>query len=284
MGWQFPETSVGWYRKTFQLPESDRGKHIRFKIDGAFRNAQIWVNGIYVGIEPSGYKHQDYDITDYLLYGDDPESENLICIRCDASLEEGWFYEGAGIYRHTWLEKTHPLHIPTGGTFIHSKLSDDYTKAKITIETDVCNNGNQQLPAYNIVHEIIDPNGNVVTKANDTGKSLLAREGYNSSIVCELINPQLWDTENPNLYNVVSKIYLEDELVDEYATRIGIREIVLNYDKGFILNGKHLKLKGFNNHQDHAGVGAAIPDGLQRYRMERLKWLGANAYRASHNP
>lgn len=284
VGWKFPETSVGWYRKTFFLPESDRGRHVRLKFDGIFRNAQIWVNGIFVGVEPSGYKHQDYDITDYLLYGEGADKENLICVRCDASLEEGWFYEGAGIYRHVWLEKTHPLHITTGGTFVHSKLSDNYTKAAVTIEAEVCNDGNEQLPAYKVIHEVIAPNGEVVAKADASGKPLLARECHTSAVVCHLQNPALWDTENPNLYKVLTKVYLEDKLIDEYTTRTGIREIHLDCDKGFFLNGKHLKLKGFNNHQDHAGVGAGIPDGLQRYRMERLKWMGTNAYRASHNP
>ena len=199
-------------------------------------------------------------------------------------MEEGWFYEGAGIYRHVWLQKTNHLHVTTGGTFIHSKLSEDYAKAEITIETEVCNNGNTSLPAYRIVHDVINPNGHVVATTNVSGKSLLARERHTSAVVCQLQNPALWDTDNPNLYFVKTKIFLDNEQVDEYSTRIGIREIRLDPDKGFFLNGKHIKLKGFNNHQDHAGVGSAIPDGLQRYRIERLKWIGANAYRASHNP
>lgn len=284
VGWEFPETSVGWYRKTFKLSPEDKGKHFRIQFDGIFRNAQIWVNGIFVGVEPSGYIHQDYDITDYLLFGDDPRQTNLICVRCDASLEEGWFYEGAGIYRHVWLEKTSPLHVTTGGTFVHCTLSDNYTKAHVTIETEVCNDGNSALPAYSVEHQIIDADGNVVAEAKAAGEALLAREKHTSAAVCDVVNPALWDTENPNLYNVVTKICLDGKVVDEFTTRTGFREIVLDKDKGFFINGKHLKLKGFNCHQDHAGVGSAIPDGLQRYRIERLKWMGANAYRASHNP
>ena len=284
VGWKFPQTSVGWYRKTFNLPKEDKGKHFRIQFDGIFRNAQIWVNGFFVGVEPSGYIHQDYDITDYLLFGDEPEKTNLICVRCDASLEEGWFYEGAGIYRHVWLEKSHPLHVTTGGTFVHCTLSENYTKARVTIETEVCNDFNHRLPAYSVEHSILDAAGNVVARAGAEGKALLAREKHSSAAVCEVLNPALWDIDNPNLYKVVTRVLLDGKEVDQFTTRTGFREIVLDEDKGFFLNGKHIKLKGTNNHQDHAGVGSAIPDGLQRYRIERLKWMGANAYRASHNP
>ena len=284
VGWKFPQTSVGWYRKTFNLPKEDKGKHFRIQFDGIFRNAQIWVNGFFVGVEPSGYIHQDYDITDYLLFGDEPEKTNLICVRCDASLEEGWFYEGAGIYRHVWLEKSHPLHVTTGGTFVHCTLSENYTKARVTIETEVCNDFNHKLPAYSVEHSILDAAGNVVARAGAEGKALLAREKHSSAAVCEVSSPALWDIDNPNLYKVVTRVLLDGKEVDQFTTRTGFREIVLDEDKGFFLNGKHIKLKGTNNHQDHAGVGSAIPDGLQRYRIERLKWMGANAYRASHNP
>ena len=284
VGWKFPQTSVGWYRKTFNLPKEDKGKHFRIQFDGIFRNAQIWVNGFFVGVEPSGYIHQDYDITDYLLFGDEPEKTNLICVRCDASLEEGWFYEGAGIYRHVWLEKSYPLHVTTGGTFVHCTLSENYTKARVTIETEVCNDFNHKLPAYSVEHSILDAAGNVVARAGAEGKALLAREKHSSAAVCEVFSPALWDLDNPNLYKVVTRVLLDGKEVDQFTTRTGFREIVLDKDKGFFLNGKHIKLKGTNNHQDHAGVGSAIPDGLQRYRIERLKWMGANAYRASHNP
>lgn len=284
VGWKFPGTSVGWYRKTFNLPESEKGRHFRLQFDGIFRNARIWVNGFIVGEEPSGYIHQDYDITEYLLFGDDPAQTNLICVRCDASLEEGWFYEGAGIYRHVWLEKTDPLHVITGGTFVHCTLSDNYTKAQVIIETEVCNDSNRETGAYTLEHKIMDASGKMAGAISVPGRALRAREKETISASCTIVNPALWDTENPNLYNVVTTISLDGKVVDESTVRTGFREIVLDKDKGLFINGKHLELKGFNNHQDHAGVGSAIPDGLQRYRIERLKWTGANAFRSSHNP
>jgi beta-galactosidase len=154
----------------------------------------------------------------------------------------------------------------------------------MTIEAEVCNDGNTPLAAYRVAHEVIAPDGSTVARATAWGKALLARERHTSAVKCDLQNPSLWDTENPNLYKVLTRVYLDDKLVDEYTTRTGIREIRLDPDQGLFVNGKHVKLKGFNNHHDHAGVGAAVPDGLQRYRIERLKWMGANAYRSSHNP
>lgn len=284
VGWRFPETSVGWYRKTFRLPAEEKGRHIRIQFDGIYRNAQIWVNGFLVGAEPSGYLHQDYDITDYLLFGDEPERENVVCVRCDASLEEGWFYEGAGIYRHVWLEKLSPLHVATGGTFVHCTLSDNYTRAHVTIETEVRNDGNSALPAYRVEHRIVDASGRVAAVASAQGAALAARSSHTSRAETVVGNPALWDIDNPNLYHVETTLLLDGEIADRYTVRTGFREIRLDKDEGLFLNGKHIKIKGFNNHQDHAGVGAAIPDGLQRYRVERLKWMGANAYRASHNP
>ena len=110
VGWKYPETSVGWYRKLVKIGEEDLGKQIELRFDGIFRNAQVWFNGFYMGTEPSGYATQIYDITPYIKYGED----NLICVRADASLEEGWFYEGAGIYRDVWLEEKdcHTFSIP----------------------------------------------------------------------------------------------------------------------------------------------------------------------------
>ena len=109
VGYKYPETSVGWYRKTISIPKDDEGKHLMLRFDGIFRNATVWFNGFYMGTEPSGYATQVYDVTEYANYGGD----NLICVRADASLEEGWFYEGAGIYRDVWIEKTSPVHVDT---------------------------------------------------------------------------------------------------------------------------------------------------------------------------
>ena len=136
VGWKYPATSVGWYRKLVKIGEEDLGKQLELRFDGIFRNAQVWFNGFYMGTEPSGYATQVYDITPYIKYGED----NLICVRADASLEEGWFYEGAGIYRDVWLEKKAPVSVAPFGTFVYATLQQPYDQATLTVETEVKNN------------------------------------------------------------------------------------------------------------------------------------------------
>jgi len=284
VGWQYPETSVGWYRKTFRLEESDKGKHFRIKFDGIFRDAQIWVNGVLVGKEPSGYKHQDYDITPYLFFGEGENKTNLVCVRADATFEEGWFYEGAGIYRHVWLEKTSPIHVSPDGVFVYTEWGEGLSSTTVHIETEVLNDSHSDLEGYDVRHTLIAPDGAVVANLNGKGGKLRPTECGKTSASIVVQNPKLWSLETPNLYKVVTKVIADGSVVDEYTVRTGFRQIKMDKDKGLLLNGKHVKLKGFNNHQDHAGVGSAIPDGLQQYRIERMKEFGANAYRASHNP
>lgn len=279
VGYKYPETSVGWYRKTFTVPQEDLGKHLSLRFDGIFRDARVWVNGFYLGHEPSGYATQVYDITPYLNY----EEENLITVRADATLEEGWFYEGAGIYRHVWLNKTAPLHVAPFGTFVHSTLDEPFREAALTVETTVENSG-LQTGAYRLRHTLLDASGTEVAACGTEGKALLPKERHLTVARMQVTNPRLWSTDTPYLYKLVTEVYQDDRLVDSYTTVTGIRQVQFDADRGFLLNGKPLKLKGVNMHQDHPGVGAGIPDVLQAYRLRQLKAFGCNAYRSSHNP
>ena len=121
LGRAFPENSVGWYRRELEIPEADRGRRIALEFDGVFRDASVFVNGFLVGHEPSGYASFQIDVSDYLKYG----GRNVVAVRVDASKEEGWFYEGAGIYRHVWLTKTAPIHVAYDGTFVTSTVNGD---------------------------------------------------------------------------------------------------------------------------------------------------------------
>lgn len=279
VGYKYPETSVGWYRKTISIPASDFGKHLYLQFDGIFRDARIWVNGFFLGEEPSGYVTQVYDITDYLNYGGD----NLVVVRVDATLEEGWFYEGAGIYRHVWLNKTAPIHVAPFGTFVSSSLSPSFDKAEVTVQTTVINDGIKE-GTYRLSQLLKAANGQVVASVGNVEQSLKAKAKSVSTVQLTVDAPELWDVERPYLYQLVTEVYQGANLVDSYTTPFGIRQVDFDADKGFFLNGKSLKLKGLNMHQDHAGVGSAIPDALQVYRLKQLKALGCNAYRASHNP
>lgn len=279
VGYKYPETSVGWYRKTFTVPHEDHGKHLYLQFDGIFRDARVWVNGFYLGHEPSGYATHTYDITEYLNYGED----NLITVRADATLEEGWFYEGAGIYRHVWLNKVAPVHVAPFGTFIYSTLEAPFDKALLTIETTVENSG-LKGGDYRLRHILRDAEGKEVGRCEASGKALLPKERQLTTGQLQLDNPNLWSTDAPYLYTLLTEVYQEDKLVDTYTTVTGIRHVAFDADRGFFLNGRPLKLKGANMHQDHPGVGVGIPDALQIYRLEQLKSFGCNAYRSSHNP
>ena len=279
VGYKFPENSVGWYRKTITVPQEDLGKHLYLQFDGIFRDARIWINGFYLGHEPSGYATQVYDITEYLNYGED----NLICVRADATLEEGWFYEGAGIYRHVWLNKTAPLHVAPFGTFVHSTLAAPFDKAKLTIETTVENSG-LQTEDYRLCHILRSADGKEVARCETAGKPVLPKDRQLTVGEIALDKPHLWSVDAPYLYTLLTEVYQHGKLVDAYTTTTGIRDIRFDADKGFLLNGQPLKLKGVNMHQDHPGVGAGIPDALQVYRLKELKKFGCNAYRSSHNP
>jgi beta-galactosidase len=277
IGRNFPENSIGWYRKTIDFPQSDLGKRISIDFDGVFRNSVVWVNGFYLGQEHSGYTGFSYDITDYINYG----GKNVIAVRVDNMMEEGWFYEGAGIYRHTWLTKTAPLHIALNGTFVTSEVKDN--TAGITAKTTVNNNGKATV-RFDIEQNIINAEGKTV--GTKTSKDQILKTGAENEFtsLIEVQHPALWSIETPYLHKLITILKVEGKEVDRYVTTFGIRTIRFDANEGFFLNGKRVEIKGTCNHQDHAGVGVAIPDALQDFRIKRLKEMGSNAYRCSHNP
>lgn len=279
VGHLYPETSVGWYRKTFTIPQEDLGKHLYLQFDGIFRDARIWVNGFYLGHEPSGYATQLYDITEYLNYGE----TNLICVRADATLEEGWFYEGAGIYRHVWLNKTAPLHVAPFGISVSALLEAPFEEALLETEVRMENTGHEPLSGK-VLCRLLDAEGQVQAVGESEPAELLPRESRSVKVHAKVARPHLWSTESPYLYRMETSVQQGDKQVDVVTTPIGIRHIRFDADNGFFLNGKPLKLKGVNMHQDHPGVGTGLPDALQTYRLRQLKAFGCNAYRSSHNP
>ena len=280
VGYKYPETSVGWYRKTINIPACDLGKHIALQFDGIFRNARVWFNGFYMGTEPSGYATQVYDVTEYVNYGGD----NLICVRADATLEEGWFYEGAGIYRDAWLMKSAAVGVAPFGTFVYADLKQPYDKVTIYVETEV-NNHSLTTQQCEVSHRLLDADGREVAKSESSTIMLRAKQTLNSQLLTLNLNiPHLWSPDDPYLYKVETTVKVDGRVTDVYETTTGIRDVEFDADRGFLLNGQPLKLKGVNLHQDHAGVGAAIPDALQAWRIKQLKKMGCNAYRASHNP
>lgn len=277
VGGLFPETSIGWYRKHFNIARADSGQRFQIQFDGVFRNANFWVNGFYLGNNLSGYTGASYDITDYINYN----RENVLTVRVDASQYEGWFYEGAGVYRHVWLNKYNNVHISDeGGVFVYPQVNGK--TAAVNVEVKLQNespaNSNCIIQTY-----ITDRGGKIIARTTDAAVSMNVNETKKVKQKLSLSNPQLWDLDNPYLYRVVVTVKSGNKVIDNNTTRFGVRTIRMSSTEGFFLNGKFLKLQGVNNHQDHAGVGSALPDYLQYYRIKLLKELGVNAYRSSHN-
>jgi beta-galactosidase len=277
IGKNFPEASVGWYRKNFFIPQSDTGRKISVAFDGVFRNSIVWVNGHYLGTEESGYNSFQYDITDVLNYGGD----NVIAVRVDATMEEGWFYEGAGIYRHVWLTKTNTVHVAGNGSFITSELKGN--NATVTAKTEIINES-AEVKNVDLLQNIVDVSGKAVATNRLSNIQLNPFETKELTASLNVDNPNLWDTESPYLYRIITTIVNKGNELDKYETTFGIRTIRFDAKEGFFLNGRQVKLKGTNNHQDHAGVGAAMPDELIYWRIKTLRDMGSNAYRCSHNP
>ncbi|WP_221032130.1 beta-galactosidase GalA [Actomonas aquatica] len=274
----FPERSVGWYRKTFTVPESDLGRRISVEFDGAFRAARVWVNGFYLGEHPSGYTGVQYNLTDYLNYG----GENTISVRVDASMEEGWFYEGAGIYRHVYLLKTDPVHVKPWGTAVTTDVSNDNTAATVHIATELVHSGREPT-TVTVEQTLLGPDGQTVASTTLAPVTLAPGDEPTLKADVDVVSPALWSNVTPQLHTAVTTVKAADgSVLDRYETTFGIRSIRWDPDQGFFINGQHLKLKGINLHQDHAGIGAALPDAMHEFRLRKLMAFGVNAIRVAH--
>lgn len=277
LGRAHPTTSIGWYRRVFEIPQSDLGRRLSLEFDGVFRDSIVALNGHFLARNLSGYAPFRCDITDFANYG----GKNVLVVRADATEHEGWFYEGAGIYRHVWLVKTNVLHVAHWGTYVASVVRGN--GAEIGVATTMENESDAETTCR-VVSRIVDSDGKDVGASRSEPVKFSPWDRRELQQQLNVTNPALWSLEEPHLYRLITTIETDNAPVDQYETRFGIREIHFDSDKGFFLNGKPVRVKGTCNHQDHAGVGSALPDRLQYYRIAKLKEMGANAYRTSHNP
>src|ERR1022692_2871458 len=280
LGTKFPTNSVGWYRRTFELPKEDDGKRIWLTFDGVMHDTTVWVNGWCVRRHEGGYYPFREDITDVVHYG----GKNTIAVLVDATKVEGWFYEGAGIYRHVWLEKTAPVAIAPDGIFVQSKFERNIPQGspEIKVEVSLLNTTTNAAKAT-VSCEIISPDGKSLKKFSES--EMLKHDSQRAvKLETKISAPILWSPGSPKLYKLVTTVSSDGKVVDQKETAFGIRTVGFDATNGFLLNGKHYEIYGTCNHQDHAGVGAAIPDALQEFRVKKLKEFGCNAYRMSHNP
>ncbi len=276
VGRRYPETSVGWYRREFEVPASDEGRRITVQFDGAFRSVLVFVNGSFVGRNDNGYAPFRFDLTDFLVFG----QKNYIVARVDASFGDGWFYEGAGIYRHVWLTKTDALHLGKWESTVRTAVSGN--SATLSLGAVVENEGKMAENAR-VSWQIIDAAGKTVATAEAAAQSVAVDGTTAFTATSKLANPALWSVDAPNLYSAIVTVEAGGKARDAERVSFGVRTIRFDADKGFFLNGKPLKIQGTCNHQDHAGVGAALPDRLQWFRLGVLREMGGNAVRTSHN-
>ena len=228
----------------------------------------VVLNGFYIGQHSGGYDPFRFDVTDFA----NPGGKNVLLVRVDATESDGWFYEGAGIYRHVWLVKTNPVHVKQWGTFVASEVRPG--SATLSIRTEVNNHGHSNASAR-VVSTVLDPRSKTVGKMVTATVAIPAGSEQTYEQKMTVSQPKLWSLEDRNLYLLVTEVRVGGDVVDRYETIFGIRSIKVDAQKGLLLNGKPVKVKGTCNHQDHAGLGAALPDAVQYLPHDASSWRWA---------
>lgn len=268
---------IGWYRKSFEVPESWKGKSVTIQFDGVYNNSEVWVNGHYLGLRPNGYISFFYEIAPFLEIG----GKNVVSVRVDhsKSADTRW-YSGSGIYRHVWMIVAHPVHIARWGTFVTTpKVSG--SEAGVVVETEIRATAGASLQVV-LVSSVLNRGGSEVARKETT----VSLKDLNPKVRQEITlpDPELWNLENPYLYTLRSAILIDGAVVDATDTPFGIRTLEFNPETGFFLNGRNIKMKGVCLHHDGGCVGAAVPEKIWEIRLRKLKEAGCNAIRTSHNP
>ena len=266
---------IGWYRKTFTVPSEYSGKKVFIEFDGVFRNSYTYLNGTLLGNHYSGYTSFVYDMTPYIKFG----STNVLAVKLDAELNEGWWYEGRGIYRPVRLVITDKLHVAKWGTFVTTPVTNGH--ATVNIKTKVTNE--HGTPANCSLQSIILDMNNTIVGTVISTSTIATNATYEFNQDINVASPHLWCPENPYLYKAVSKVSRDGVAADEYTTTIGIRTFYFDADKGFFLNDKHYKLNGLCNHDDYAGLGCAIPKRIHYQNIKQMADAGIILLRGAHN-
>ena len=269
---------IGWYRKTFTIPETDKDKLIFIDFDGVYQKSEVWINGHYLGMRPYGYSSFRYELTPYLNFG----GENGIAVKVNNSEQpNSRWYSGSGIYRNVWLVKTGKVFVEKWGTFVTTP-EVDRKNALVVVKTKIKNKtgekGNLKFKTT-----ILDPSGNVVNKA-ETKVAPWDKEHEEFTNKINIEHPALWSTQNPQLYKAVTKVYFNGGATDTYETPFGIRYFNFDAEEGFSLNGEKMKILGVCMHHDLGCLGAAIHTRAIERQLEILKEMGCNSIRTSHNP
>eukprot|EP01084_Bolivina_argentea_P085810 155103_1 len=287
-------TNISWYRKYFNLDTKWINKSIWLEFDGVYRDSHFYLNGVYLGNHQSGYTAFRFYITNIKpLYFTDNSKQNVLAVRVNPVYNEGWWYEGGGIYRHSKLIVTDNIHIKPWGVYVGNNVTKilnvngKYGNAMMDIQTNITFNASSSASKIvSLQTDIVSKsNGNVIATQKQTDIKLTSNQEIFISQKLNVQNVRLWSVFHPELHVVISSIIdMNGDIIDSVSTTFGFRKMYFDVDGGFYLNDQYVKIKGFCNHQDFGGCGIALPDRVNRFRMETLKEMGANAWRMSHNP
>ena len=292
----FLPCGVGWYRMSFVLPDSMKNKRIVIQFDGVYMNSKVYINGQFLGNYPYGYSTFQYDLTGHIQVG----KPNIIAVRVDNSLQPAsrW-YAGSGIYRNVWLIATNQVHFDNySGVFVtFPKVSKD--NAMVKVQYKITGNAfpdtdfqwwrrntasNKRITKATVITSTIFDNKGKAVAHGTIKENIGDFNEYTFAQTIPVKNPKLWSAGNPELYTVKTTLEYDGKAMDNYSTSIGIRKVEFTPEKGMLVNGIQEKLKGVCLHQDAGSLGVAVPVGVWRERLKKLKAMGCNAIRPSHHP
>ena len=280
---KLPWEGAGWYRKHFSVAAADKGKDVFLDVDGAMAYPMVWLNGKYVGGWAYGYNSFRVDLTPYLKASGD----NVLAIRVYNPAKSSRWYPGSGIYRNVWLVKTNPVHIAQWGTYLTTPTVNE-KESKVNLQVTIDNKSTSEA-AINVATTIYllgnndKPTGNIIAKLTSVAGKIAKGASITLAAEATINNPILWSTETPQRYVAVTSVLQNGKVIDTYETPFGIRSLEYSAEKGFLLNSKHVPLKGVCNHHDLGALGAAFNVRAAERQLEILKEMGFNSLRTSHN-
>ncbi len=272
-----PYFGVAWYRKSFEVPESARGRFYSIEFDGVMSNARVFLNGVELGGRPYGYIGFSFELTPHLRFG----AENVLAVRVAPEDQSSRWYPGAGIYRHVWLEVTGAVHVARWGTYVTTPSVTE-AAATVSIRTDVRNRESRPVRG-SARHPVLDSDGAVAGRS-EVAWTVGARLTVQVPTQIVVTKPRRWDLGSPHLYRAVTTVKVGDGIADRFETPFGIRSLEWSRETGFLLNGRPVRFQGVCNHHDLGALGAAVNRRATERQLEILKGMGTNAIRTSHNP
>lgn len=279
---KLPYKGIGWYRKHFVFSAKDGNERVYLDFDGAMANAQVWLNGKYVGTWPYGYNSFRMDLTPFLVR----EGGNVLAVRLDTEKWESRWYCGAGIYRHVWLVRCSPVHVAQCGTYITTpEISEKLVKVKTEITVE--NHRNSSVEARLVTDFFELGKDDRPGRKMASGEAVLhlpADSSAKAVIWTDIRDPKRWDIEFPHRYVAITRVRTDGQEEDVYHTPFGVRSIEFTVRNGFLLNGRRVEIKGVCNHHDLGALGGAINTSALKRQLAMLQEMGCNSVRTSHNP